>query len=233
VLVVGSGQSGCQIADELLRAGRRVYLAVSRCPWLPRRYRDRDVVHWMVETGLMDETADKLPSPEARLACNPALSGNEGGYDCNPLTLARDGAVLVGRVEGAADGRVRFGGDLHEKLGKGREFEARILARIDEHLAAQGEPREELPDPPGEALLEVDAAELGSILWATGYRPDYGLIDLPLAYELGWPAHERGVTAVPGLYFVGVHWLWKRKSALFLGVGEDAEHVVEHLVATR
>jgi putative flavoprotein involved in K+ transport len=236
VLVVGSGQSGCQIADELLRAGRRVYLAVSRCPWLPRRYRGRDVVHWMVEVGLMDEAVDTLPSSEARLACNPALSGNEGGYDCNPLTLARAGAVLVGRVEGADGGRVRFGSDLHENLAKGHEFEAKLVARIEEHLAATGgeaappEPREELPSPVGEPSCELEAAELGAILWATGYRADYSWIELPLAYELGWPVHERGVTAVPGVYFVGVHWLWKRKSALFLGVGDDARHVVEHLI---
>jgi putative flavoprotein involved in K+ transport len=239
VLVVGSGQSGCQIADELLRAGRRVYLAVSRCPWLPRRYRDRDVVHWLVELGLMDETADKLPSPEARLACNPALSGNEGGYDCNPLTLAREGAVLVGRVGGVHDGCVGFGADLHENLAKGREFAAQTVARIEEHVAVTGsaaapvEPHVELPSPAGEPLRELAAAELGSIVWATGYRPDYGWIELPLFDALGWPVHDRGVTAVPGLYFLGVHWLSKRKSALFLGAGEDAEHVVEHLVTTR
>jgi putative flavoprotein involved in K+ transport len=239
VLVVGSGQSGCQIADELLRAGRRVYLAVSRCPWLPRRYRGKDVVQWMVEIGLMDETADKLPSPQARLACNPALSGNEGGYDCNPLTLARDGARLVGRVEGVEDGRLLFGGDLAENLQKGREFSAQIVGRIDAHVEASRndvpapDPPDEVPDPPGEPLRELDVAELGSIVWATGYRPDYGWIELPLFDALGWPAQERGVTEVPGLYFVGLHWLWKRKSALFLGVGEDAEHVVDHLVANR
>jgi putative flavoprotein involved in K+ transport len=239
VLVVGSGQSGCQIADELLQAGRRVYLAVGRCPWLPRRHRGKDVLHWMVAIGLMDETADKLPSPQARLACNPALSGNEGGYDCNPLTLSRQGAVLVGRVEGVEGGRLRFGADVPENLAKGREFAAQIVGRIDAHLKAHGSdapPSDlsaELPDPPGEPVRELDVSELGSIVWASGYRPDYGWIELPLFDELGWPVHERGVTAAPGLYFVGVHWLWKRKSALFLGVGEDAEHVVEHLVANR
>jgi len=239
VLVVGSGQSGCQIADELLRAGRHVHLAVSRCPWLPRRYRGRDVIHWMVEIGLMDDRADKLPSPQARLACNPALSGNEGGYDCNPLTLARDGARLVGRLEGAEEGRLRFGADLAGNLAKGREFAAQIVGRIDEHLEATGESApppdlaDELADPPDDPLRELDAAELGSIVWATGYRPDYGWIELPLFDALGWPAQERGVTEVPGLYFVGLHWLWKRKSALFLGVGDDAEHAVSHLVANR
>ena len=98
-LIVGSGQSGCQIAEELLAAGRAVYLSVGRCPWLPRRYRGRELVHWLIDTGLVDDTVEDLPSPSARLTCNPPVSGNDGGHDCNPrwLGTARSDPARTGR----------------------------------------------------------------------------------------------------------------------------------------
>ena len=238
VLMVGSGQSGCQIAEELLQAGRRVYVAVGRCPWFPRRTRGHDLVHWLVELGMTDETVDTLPSPEARLACNPAVSGNDHGHDCNARTLGRDGAVLVGRLEGAEHGRLRLGDGLHEALAAGDEFEATYRRRVDEHIAAHGldEPEDEpvappaaVPDPPRE--LDVRASGITSVIWANGYRPDFSWIEPSVVDELGWPKQRRGASDVPGLYFVGIHWLHKRKSALLFGVGEDAEHVVETLVA--
>ena len=124
VLVVGSGQSGCQIADELISAGRQVYLSVGRCPWFPRRYRGRELIHWLIETGIADETVETLPSPAARLTCNPPVSGNDGGHDCNPRWLARRGATLLGRVETIEQGVVRFGSTLEESLANGDAFVA-------------------------------------------------------------------------------------------------------------
>jgi putative flavoprotein involved in K+ transport len=236
VLVVGGGQSGCQIADELLEAGRRVYLSVGRCPWFPRRYRGRDIVRWAIDVGLMDQTVDTMPLPEARLACNPPVSGNDGGHDCNPRWLAHRGAVLVGRVEGFDDTQVRLGEGLEENLAKGDAFTQELIAKLEAHIATHGLDLPE-PEPPVEGAvavaheLDLRAAGITTILWAGGYRPDYGWIDLPVTVGLGWPVQTRGVTVFEGLYFVGVHWLHKRKSSLFLGVGEDAEHVVEHLVA--
>jgi putative flavoprotein involved in K+ transport len=238
VLVVGSGQSGCQIAEELLRAGRRVYLSVGRCPWFPRRLRGRDVLHWGIELGLMDETVDKLPSPAARLACNPTLTGNDGGHDCNPHTLGRDGAVLLGRLEGCEHGKLLLGGGLAEALAAGDEFEATIRRRLNEHIAAHGldapedppaEPAPAPPDAPRE--LDLGAAAIRSVLWAGGFRPDFSWISPPLVDDMGWPLQHRGVAERPGLYFVGLHWLHKRKSALLFGVGEDAEHVVAQLAS--
>jgi putative flavoprotein involved in K+ transport len=234
VLVVGSGQSGCQVAEDLVDAGRTVYLSVGACPWVPRSHRGRDLVHWMVETGLMDQTVDSLPSPEALLACNPAVSGTEGGHDCNPVTLAHRGVVPVGRLEGFDSNRARLAGDLATNFARGIEFEATLRQRFEEHALATGveapdEPKAEtaLPDLP--EVRELDLASLGAIVWATGFRPDYGWIDLPVLDGSGRPVHDRGVTGVPGLCFVGLHWLHKRKSSLFLGVGEDAEHVVAQL----
>jgi putative flavoprotein involved in K+ transport len=237
VLVVGSGQTGCQIAEELLNAGRAVYLAVGKCPWFPRRYRGSDLMHWALASGLLDQTVDTLPSPAARLACNPALSGNDGGHDCHPRTLAAGGATLVGRLERIDGPRVTFARDLDENLAKGGEFLANFRKRVDDYVTASGvDAPEAEPDPepaPVETTAQLDLRGVGAIVWTTGYRPDFGWIHVPLDDGYGWPAQQRGVTAYPGLYFVGLNWMHKRKSALFVGVGEDAAHVVSHLSEQR
>jgi putative flavoprotein involved in K+ transport len=238
VLIVGSGQSGCQIADELLDAGRDVHLAVGRCPWLPRRYRGRDVLRWLELTGVLDQTVADLPSPSARLACNPPVSGNDGGHDCHPRWLAERGARLVGRVARIVGSTVSFAPGLEESLAFGEAFVAELEQEIDGYVAREGADAPE-PDPPrgpwppAAETEELDLAATGvtTILWASGFRPDYSWVDLPLVDGDGWPVQERGVSEHPGLYLVGVNWLHKRKSALLCGVGEDAAHVVAHLAA--
>jgi putative flavoprotein involved in K+ transport len=237
VLIVGSGQSGCQIADDLRVAGRAVTLAVGRCPRLPRRVLGQDVLHWLVELGLADQTVDTLPSPAARAACNPAVSGNDGGHDCNPRGLARRGTALVGRVTAIEGTHVSLGDELEGTLAAGDAFVAELRRQVLAHagVAEDTEPVDADPPAPVEPRRELDleAAGIGTIIWATGYRPDLGWIDLPLADAAGWPQQERGVTPFPGLYFVGLNWLHTRKSALFLGVGEDAGHVARHLDENR
>ena len=228
VLVVGSGQSGCQVTEDLLGAGRTVYLSVGACPWVPRSHRGRDLVHWMAESGLLDQTVDTLTAPNALLACNPAVSGTEGGHDCNPLTLMARGAVPVGRLEGFRGGRALFADDLATNIAKGIGFEAALVQGFDEHAGVSQAPAStEAPELP--ELRELDLAGVGAIIWATGFRPDYGWIELPVLDPAGRPVHRRGLTDFPGLAFVGMHWLHKRKSSLFIGVGEDAEHVVTQL----
>ena len=239
VLIVGSGQSGCQIAEELLAAGRAVYLSVGRCPWLPRRYRGRELVHWLIETGLADDAVEDLPSPSARLTCNPPVSGNDGGHDCNPRWLARRGAILLGRVDDIADGIVRVGGGLEESLAFGDEFVANFKRRADEYVERTGldvpAPEPDEPDAPLSPRSELDlrAEGVDTILWANGFRPDHSWIEGVETDEQGWPLHERGVSPLPGLFFVGLHWLHKRKSSLLFGVGEDAAHVAERLASRR
>jgi putative flavoprotein involved in K+ transport len=235
VMVVGSGQSGCQIAEELLGAGRAVYLSVGRCPWVPRRYRGRDLVWWMFEMGVMDQTSDALPSPEARLLCNHALSGTEGGHTCNPRTLAGRGARLMGRVEGIEGTQLRIGSGLAENLAAGDAFAGDLRRRVDDFVRARNlnvpDPEPEQDHPPSAPVTELDLREarVGSVIWASGFRPDHSWIEGVDVDPQGWPVQRRGVTSIPGLYFVGLHWLHKRKSSLFLGVGEDAEFVVSHL----
>jgi putative flavoprotein involved in K+ transport len=234
VLVVGSGQTGCQIAEDLLGAGRDVYLAVGACPWFPRRYRGRDMVAWLLDVGRMDQTVDTLESPAALDACNPALSGTEGGHDCNPVTLAARGVALAGRLEGFRGGRAQLAGDLRENLAKGFGFEAQLRQSLDDYIRAAGldapeEPAPPLAPPAPAELRELDCNDLGAIVWAAGYRPDYSWIGLPVLDGAGRPVHRRGLTELPGLAFVGLHWLHKRKSSLLLGVGEDAEHVAAQL----
>lgn len=238
VLVVGGGQSGCQITDELLTAGREVYLSTGRCGWFPRRYRGHDFLHWAGVLGLLDQTADSLPSPAARLACNPPISGNDGGHDCHPRWLAGRGAQVVGRLLAVDGGVARFEGGVEAGLAASDQAVSNFAAQIDDYIAerrldaAEAEEPETGPSPiPDVPSLDLRGQGVTSILWASGFRPDYGWIELEVADEYGWPVQERGVSAHPGLYFAGVNWLHKRRSALFCGVGEDAEHVVSHLVA--
>jgi putative flavoprotein involved in K+ transport len=237
VVIVGGGQSGCQIADELIDAGRSVYLSAGRCPWLPRRYRGRELMHWLLETGLADQTVDTLPTPAARLLCNVPVSGNNGGHDCNPRWLARRGAVLLGRLEAVNGWTLRLGGGLEESLAAGDGFVATFRKLVDDHVRTHGlstvDPEPEDARDPVSSPEELDLREagVGTMIWANGFRPEYRWIEGLELDQQGWPVHERGVSQVPGLYFVGMHWLHKRKSALFLGVGEDAEYVVDRITA--
>jgi putative flavoprotein involved in K+ transport len=237
VLVVGGGQSGCQITDELLTAGRAVFMSVGRCPWAPRRYRGREIVHWLEECGFMDQTVDTLPSPAARLLCNAPISGNDGGHDCHPRWLAERGATIVGRVTGIEGHAVSFDQGLEDDLLWSDEVLADVLTKVDDYIRAAGidapeaEPRG--PWAPVPAIDSLDLREEGitTILWSNGYRPSFDWIELPLFDDHGWPVQERGASAQAGLYFVGLHWLHKRKSSLLFGVGDDAEHIAAHVAA--
>ena len=231
VLVLGSGQSGCEIGLELLETGRNVHLAVGRCGWAPRRYRGRELMRWMVDVGAMDETIDVLPRPIARLAGNVAVSGSNGGRDCSPLVLEAAGAELHGRFVGFDGGRALFEDDLNEGIEFGLTFERDLCRRWDDWAHAAGL---DLPEHPLRERLPADAAStqlslaregIKIVLFAGGFRPAFSWIELSVFDELGFPRAERGVTEVPGLEFVGLPWLHTRKSPLLLGVGDDAAHV--------
>jgi putative flavoprotein involved in K+ transport len=238
VLIIGSGQSGCEIAQELIDAGRNVHLSVGRCPWAPRRYRGRELIRWMIDIGAMDDTAAVLASPEARVAGNVTVSGARGGCDCHPLLLEAAGTHLHGRLTGFVDGCAVFADDLAVNLEKGLEFEHTLRHRCDEYALAAGL---DLPvDPPVKwhpqtrdtrPRLPLKEEGTTTVLWANGFRPSFGWIQLPVLDDMGWPIHTRGISQLPGLAFVGLPWLNTRKSPLLLGVGQDAQYVAQMLAA--
>jgi putative flavoprotein involved in K+ transport len=237
VLVVGSGQSGCQIAEELYLAGRDVALACGRASWFPRRLGDRDLSWWALETGFLDVTVESLPDPTARLYANVQASGAGGGHDLHYRTLRKLGVTMLGHFLGADGRRARFAPDLAESVAWGDERNAQLMDLVRQLVAERGLPLPEIPEPEpfdGEAPEEVNLSGFGAVVFAGGFRPDYeAWVRFPGAFdEVGFPVHAEGAsTVVPGLYFVGVHFLRKRKSSLLNGVGEDAAIVARGIAA--
>jgi putative flavoprotein involved in K+ transport len=249
VLVVGTGQSGGQITEDLLDAGREVHLSVSMCPEAPRRYRGQDVFHWIVqvnlhgpEHGINGLMTDHLPSPAARFMCNPLLSGNDGGHSIHLRDLGRRGVRLHGHLEAADDGDLFFSDDLPERLGLVEAgFGQRLKLMADAYIAAAGINAPEVePAPPDDWLpdtsgprLNLAAENITTVIWATGYGLDNSLLDIPVLDEWNYPRHTRGVTEVPGLYAIGFPWLYRHLSAALPGVGPDARYIAEHIAGGR
>lgn len=235
VLVVGSGQTGCQIADELRDSGRAVYMACGRAPWGPRRLGGRDAVEWLVQTPFLEHRLSDLPSPKARLGANVQGTGRRGGYDLHYRVLQQMGVELLGHFSGVEDGKAHFADDLHESLAFGDARYRDLRAAIHKSCEARGIDPPEMPDPApfsADPPREIDLKDLGAVLFASGYRPTYtSWVQFPDAFdEMGFPIQQDGTsTVIPGLHFMGVHFQRKRKSSLLLGVGEDAQILAEHL----
>ncbi len=237
VLVVGSGQSGCQVTEDLLGTGREVHLCVGSAARLPRRYRGRDIAQWLDAAGFFEIPVDEHPAGRAiRFKPHPHLSGRDGGRTIDLRRLALDGVRLHGRLMDAEGTQVRFADDLAESLDAVDKACHERLAKIDEYIAKSGinAPENSLEPidwrPASEpATLDLKQAGISSVIYGTGFRFDFGWIDLPVFDARGYPRYERGVTEVPGLYFVGLHWLHTCGSGLFYQVGRDAEYVVNHL----
>jgi putative flavoprotein involved in K+ transport len=236
VLVVGSGQTGCQIADELHRSGRDVTIACGKAGWAPRRVDGRDIVSWLVETPFLEQSVDELPSPLARLAANFQTTGRDRGRDLNFRTLHADGVTLTGRLLGASGRTIRFAADLDESVAWGDARYADVCNLLRKAASDRGAPPPDLPqarpldaNPP----TELSARELGAVVIASGYRPAYrDWMQFPDAFDdLGFPIQrDGGSTIVRGVYFVGTHFLRKRKSSTLFGMGEDAA-IVAHTIA--
>jgi putative flavoprotein involved in K+ transport len=239
VLVVGSGQTGCQIAEELALAGRDVVLACGRAPWLPRRIEGRDCFDWILETPFFRQTLADLPDPGARLAANPQLTGAHGGADLSTRTLAALGVRLAGHLAGVADGVAAFADDLAASVAFGDARYDDLRRLIARSRAVRGLPAPAMPDPPpfdaSAAVSRLDLHRVGSVILTAGFRPAYReWVGHPEAFDaVGFPLQVDGAsTVVPGLSFVGVHFLRTRGSSVLLGVGEDAA-VVAGGVASR
>ena len=239
VLVVGAGQSGAQIVEELYQSGRKVFLSVGRTARVPRRYRGRDTYRWVEALGLIDRTVDQLKSPREKFEVNPTVSGKDGGRTLNLHQFARDGVVLLGRLTGVEVETLVFGSTLKDDLSKADQFEANVVQAVDKHISENclNCPAEQLPhlrdgfEAPDILRLNPVGSGIASVIWATGYTFDFSLVRLPVCDEDGYPIQKRGVTTSPGLYFLGLPWLHTQKSGLIFGVGEDAAHVVSHLLS--
>jgi putative flavoprotein involved in K+ transport len=235
VLVVGSGQSGCQIAEELLGAGREVFLSCGRAPWAPRRWAGHDLYWWAMETGYMDERLADLDQEE-RLLSNPQATGSGGGHDLHYRTIRQTGVTLLGHFLGAEVGRLRFADDLADSVAWGDQRYAHFMSMIRRVATERRIVMPAIPDPPlfeSTAPTSIDLGGLGAVVWATGFRPDYGTwLRVPGALDdRGFPIQFDGASTVaPGLFFVGVRFLRTRKSSLVCGAGEDAVIVGHRLV---
>jgi putative flavoprotein involved in K+ transport len=237
VLVVGSGQTGCQLAEDLNLAGREVFVACGRAPWSPRRLEGLDVVDWLNRTSWFEHSLESLPSPQARLLANIQLTGRDGGHDLGYRVLQDMGVRLLGRLVGVEGGRARFAPDLAASVAFSDERYAGLCKVLREELPAAGFDVPELPVPEpfvAKAPTEVPVDAFGAVIYTSGFRPDYARwVHVPAFDELGFPITVDGAsTVVPGLYFVGVHFLRKRKSSLMFGVGEDARLVAHSLVGS-
>jgi putative flavoprotein involved in K+ transport len=235
VLVVGSAQSGAQIAEELNEVGRKVYLAVGRAGRVPRRYRGRDANWWSDKIGLYERTVEALSSPKEKFAGKALISGAKGGHTLNLHQFVRDGVMLLGHLQGVRNGKIMLASDLHENLAKADQHEAEFTNAIDAYVAKTGivVPEETLPllrdgfDLPVLSELDLRAAGITNVIWATSYRFDFSFVRLPILDADGYPIQKRGVTEYPGLFFVGLPWLHNAKSGLIYGVGEDAAYIAE------
>lgn len=279
VLVVGSGQSGCQIAEDLHLAGRKVHLAVGSAPRVARRYRGKDVVAWLHLMGYYETTVETHQLGESvRRNVNHYVTGRDGGHDIDLRAFALDGMELYGRLVGAGRETLRFAGDLAERLDHADSVSASIKDSIDAFIERSGinVPTEERYVPvwqpaPGPRTLDLANSAIRSVIWATGFRPDYSWIHVdrsdssassiradgaqlsrppshsgrgqdpehdPGQYipgaalfdRAGLPIHRRGVTKIPGLYFLGLPWLHTWGSGRLSGVGTDAEHISRFIV---
>lgn len=238
VLVVGSGQSGAQIAEDLHLAGRKVHLAVGDAPRCARFYRGRDVVAWLADMGYYDIPVEAHPLREGvRDNTNHYVTGRDGGRDIDLRRFALEGMALYGLLEDYADGRFAFRRTLGAALDAADRTYNRINASIDAHIDANGidAPPPSVYEPvwsPGDEPEELDLAGAGisSIIWCIGYEPDFRWLDAPVFNGAGHPVHHRGVTAVPGLYFIGLPWLHTWGSGRFSGVARDAEYLCSRIL---
>jgi putative flavoprotein involved in K+ transport len=240
VVVVGGGQSGAQIVEDLRMAGRIVYFSISKAPRLPRRYRGRDFMDWWLEMGLWDVETDNVDDPGVLTTTNPLVSGvGRFGHTVSYQQLARDGVRLMGRLEDVVSGEVITDDRVVEYIRNADAKSEELRDKIDVFIEDQGlTATQPDPDPADRSLAEdehvdyltklnLKEAGVSTIIWCTGFTADFSWIDLPVTEAKGKPVHHNGEAPAPGIYFIGFPWLSKRKSGVLLGIDEDAQHISE------
>ena len=238
VLVVGAGASGAQIAEELHRAGRRVFLSVGRHNRLPRRYRGRDLIRWLADMRL-----DQTPVEQrGEMKLLPVISGAYGGHTVDFRRFAAEGMTLLGRVTSVAGHVAEVAPDLADNLARGDLGYAAFCDMVDDFVRKRGfdlpddaATRASLPDPAGVTQplrrLDLRTENINAVVLATGYGLDFGWIDLPAFDGNGEPRHRHGIAEVPGLYFLGLQWMRRMASSFMSGVGDDAAVLADHIAA--
>jgi len=242
VLVVGGAQSGCQIVEDLLHAGREVYLSTSMVGRIPRWYRGRDIFYWVTETKFYDIKAEEIKDPRMLELRPPQVSGTGSGRDSMSLqSLAKKGAIILGKMNDANESTVFFQQDAAEHVKFGDEFSQKIKKLIDDHitennLSAPPAHYDEADIPDVEARcaskitsLDLKENNINTIIWSTGFDHDHSYIKLPVFDDKGKLIHKDGIPGCPGLYFLGYPWLRNRKSPILFGIIEDAKFVVDKL----
>lgn len=234
VLVVGSGASGCQIAEELLAAGRQVFFAIGGHRRIPRRYRGHDVFWWRRELGHLDQRAEDTAREQRQPP--PLVTGIGGGHDVDIRRYAKDGMTLLGHVREVRDGRIALADDLEKSLAAGDRTFDEFTSAVDDYLQLRDinatEARTSVSPritPKSVDALDIRASDIRSVVWATGYLLDFRWVGLPIFDARGEPVQHRGATSAPGIYFLGLAWMHKVKSSFLYGVGEDAEYLAARI----
>jgi putative flavoprotein involved in K+ transport len=245
VLIVGSAQSGGQIAEDLREAGREVYLATGTVGRAPRRMRGRDTLAWLAESGWMTQRLADLPDPAAARLAQPLISGVGAlGHTISLQALARDGVTLLGHFESASGTRLRFSDDLPQHVRFGDEAAARMRRHVDDYIQRSGleappsehDPADEAADPvrfTGPTALDLADRGVRSVIFSTGFRADFSWLRLPVLAADGSVAHDEGRAPVEGVWFVGLLWMRMRRSGIILGAMEDSAHIAAQVVARR
>jgi putative flavoprotein involved in K+ transport len=245
VLVVGSAQSGTQIAEDLVRANKTVFLSSGKVGRIPRRYRGRDIFDWLFELGFYDVFTDDVTDPSLLKIKNPQVSGaGERGKTSSLQSLARSGVMILGRVENADLDNIFLQSNAPSHIRYADEFSLGIKKLIDNYIKKNNLfaplPEDDPDDIPDEnascashtTKLNLEDNNIKSIIWTTGFSGDFNYIKLPVLTEEKMPKHRNGISEVTGLYFIGLPWLRKRKSALIPGISDDAEFIVNQILET-
>jgi putative flavoprotein involved in K+ transport len=241
VLVVGTGQSGCQIAEDLHLAGRQVHLCVGSAPRSPRRYRGKDVVDWLDHLGYYDMPIDEHPQKDTiRHRTNHYVAGRDGGREIDLRKFATEGMRLYGRLVDVQGDRLHFNDDLKQNLDAADAVAESIKRTIDSFIQKnQLDAPEDAPYisvwEPSESILEANCTteSITSVIWSTGFNTDYHWVEAPVFDGKGYPGHDRGVTPIKGLYFLGLPWLYTWGSGRFSGIAKDALYLADQIVAKR